>query len=496
MKIIFQKVTLSPKRVIAFWIIMFVCHTMTSCKKLVEAGAPRTSLSQANVYANEASAISVLTGLYQQISQDNQLSGRNSISLTSGLAADEFNLAQEVPSTDLLRYHFVDSLFSNISGSAGTQYWSYFYNYIFECNSAIQGLSSADKLTPRVKNQLLGESKFMRAFFYFYLTNLYGDVPLVLTNDWKANSFLARTTKNVVYQQIIADLLAAQELLSDTYLDGSLQPYSGTVERVRPTKWAATALLARVYLYTQDWTNAETQASAVINKTSLYNLASINEVFLKNSMEAIWQIQPVFSGQNTADGILFLLPNTGPSNNFPVYLSPHLMSAFENDDKRRYNRNWVDSVIVGSTNYFFPYKYKAGFSSDITSVSALSEYLMVLRLGEQYLIRAEARARTNNVGGAQNDLNFIRGRAGLSNTGANDQSSLLNAMAHERQVELFSEFGHRWFDLKRTGSIDAVMSVIRPLKAGGAPWNGYMQLYPILFSDIQKNTNLSQNIGY
>ena len=126
---------------------------------------------------------------------------------------------------------------------------------------------------------------------------------------------------------------------------------------------------------------------------------------------------------------------------------------------------------------------------------------MVLRLGEQYLIRAEARARLgSNLSGAIGDLDKIRSRAGLpliatTNPGIT-QPALIDKIMHERQVELFSEFGHRWFDLKRTNTVDAVMNVVTPLKAAGAPWQPYQALYPIPITELQKAPNLTQNPGY
>jgi hypothetical protein len=114
-----------------------------------------------------------------------------------------------------------------------------------------------------------------------------------------------------------------------------------------------------------------------------------------------------------------------------------------------------------------------------------------LRLAEQYLIRGEARAHQNNVQGAQEDLNIIRSRAGLGATTANDESSLLAVIETERQVELFAEWGHRWFDLKRTGRADAVLSLEK------APnWQSTDRLYPIPFEEIKINPSLTQNPGY
>src|SRR5207253_1054617 len=138
-------------------------------------------------------------------------------------------------------------------------------------------------------------------------------------------------SKQKVYEQIVADLKDAQNLLSSSYLDATLlKSYS---ERVRPTKWTATALLARTYLYMAQYANAEAEASKVIANATLFSLTPLNAVFLKNSSEAIWQLQPVQSGRNTEDAFTFILPPTGPNANVnPVYLSPQLLGAFEVKD--------------------------------------------------------------------------------------------------------------------------------------------------------------------
>jgi hypothetical protein len=117
-----------------------------------------------------------------------------------------------------------------------------------------------------------------------------------------------------------------------------------------------------------------------------------------------------------------------------------------------------------------------------------------LRLGEQYLIRAEARVQQNDITGAISDLNLIRKRAGLPGTLANDKASLLAAIMHERQVEMFTEWGNRWLDLKRTKSVDTIMNIVAPAK--NTTWNSNWQWYPIPVNDIIQDPNLVQNDGY
>lgn len=471
------------------FILLITIHAFNSCKKLVEVDAPRTSTNASNVYASDATAIAVLTGIYTSLSQGLFVTGNRSLSVYGGLSADELTLYRSVSNMQLLSYHR-NSLTSTI---AGYEYWNTLYQFIFKCNSAIEGLSNS-KLRPTVKQQLLGEAKFLRAFFYFYLVNLYGDVPLTITSDYKVNSSISRTNKNEVYKQIVDDLKEAQSFLSSDYLDGSLQAYSGTVERVRPTKAAATAMLARVYLYMADYSNAEEQASSLIANSSMFVLTDLNDVFLKNSLEAIWQLQPVALGWNSPDARLFIIPTKGINKDInPVYLSDFLINSFESTDNRADNwiSKYVDTIPDPDLTYYYAFKYKSA-----TLNAPVTEYIMIFRLAEQYLIRAEARAQQGNIAGAQSDLNEIRMRAGLPNTTAANQSDLFKAIQQERQVELFTELGHRWLDLKRWNLVDQVMSIVTPVKSNGGAWQSYQQLYPVPSSDIEKNSLLHQNIGY
>ena len=153
------------------------------------------------------------------------------------------------------------------------------------------------------------------------------------------------------------------------------------------------------------------------------------------------------------------------------------------------------SGTLPARTFYFPYKYKA-FTPNI-------EGMVVFRLAELYLIRAEARAQQGMLTGnnsAVADLNTIRARAAGTTVGVlppiavTSKEDILAAIAHERQVELFTEWGNRWFDLKRTGMADVVMSVVAPQK--GATWNTDWQLLPIPQNEIIANPKLEQNNGY
>lgn len=477
-----------------------------SCKKLVEIAPPITRVSDESAFREDQTAVAVLNGLYYNIS--NSAAGSINLPLLSGIAglsADELSLWPNANSSLFAYYsNTLVADLTNTSISAGHEYWVEIYGYIFRCNAAIYGLLGSTYLSPTVRTQLIGEAKFMRAFLYFYLVNLYGNVPLVTGTDYEVNRLLPRNSQADVYNHIVKDLKEAKQMLSEDFLDGRLSTYPSLniAERVRPTKWSATALLARIYLFRGEWGQAEAEASTVINTTSLFSLSALNDVFKKNSREAIWQLQPVRSGWNTEVARAFVLTAApvGFSGSKPFYLSPFLVGAFENGDRRGIIGNWVNSYTSGANTYIFPFKYKSAIQND-----PVTEYLMVFRLGEQYLIRAEARANLNNLAGAIADLNILRTRArdlptvavpnplpDLPLTLSKDQ--VLDTVLHERQVELFTEWGHRWFDLKRLGKIDAVMGVTTPFKGG--TWETTDQLFPIPTSDILLNPNLIQNPGY
>ena len=168
-------------------------------------------------------------------------------------------------------------------------------------------------------------------------------------------------------------------------------------------------------------------------------------------------------------------------------LSTQLVGAFESNDTRY--TSWVRKVTT-TVDPLGTFYLATKYNSSVNGV----EYLVMLRVAEQYLIRAEARARQNNLTGAKADINAVRNRSGLGNTTAATQADLLTAILHERQVELFTEQGQRFFDLRRTGNLDAVMNVVAPGKGG--TWATFRQYWPIPTVDLLSNPNLKQTPGY
>jgi hypothetical protein len=475
---------MKPKIVIYLYRALFaiiISSALLSCKKFLDIDPPVTKLESGNVFLNDNTANAVVAGIYSRLNGDGIFSGRTSLSTIMGLSADEFRLITGSEN------ELFDQSYANALNVRSNIFWSRFYQVIVPCNTTLKGLQASTGLTPAVRNQLMGEMYFLRSFLYFYLTEIHGGVPLVLGDDYNENSSIARSTKDQVYTQILSDLSQAEQLLSNNYLNASLTGPGS--ERIRPIKPAALALQARVYLYQQKWKEAEEKASAVIGNKALFDTVSVGSVFLKNSKETIWQLYRGNS-DNTEDANFFIIRDQ-PSPFNPVFIDPGLVSLFDKSKDHRFER-WIGSVTdpVSGDPYYFPYKYHALPNE----TPETEEYLMVLRLSELYLIRAEARARQGLTGTSAEDLNLIRKRAGLDPITSSNPASLLNAIEIERQMELVSEWGHRWLDLKRTGRIDAVMGSATPIKGG--TWSNFKQYFNIPLSEIEANGKLIQNQGY
>jgi starch-binding outer membrane protein, SusD/RagB family len=448
----------------------------TSCKKFLDIGAPKTELVSELVFNDETTAINAITSIYgDMMASNNFFSDASNL----GYAADEL-----VSVSTPVNIYYLNTL----DGGSPDVIWKTGYKYIYQANAVREGVERSS-LPDSTKKQMIGETFFIRAFAHFYMVNLFGDVPYITTTDFRVTNLVVREPVAQVYDKILKDLLAARDLVRVYYMDGSNKQYS---ERIRPNKAVLTAMIARVYLYMGNWAKAEEEATSLITNP-LYSLPTVlTSVFLKNSVETIWQLQPsspTYTNGYIANGYVL----DASFGSFKPLLSPQVLNAFEPGDKRR--TDWVGSYTTPQnvTNRF-AWKYKVNIVSQ-----PQTEYYMVFRLAEQYLIRAEARAQQNNFGGCADDLNKLRARARLTPADLPDHPATLNqaqclaAVAHERQTELFTEWGHRWLDLKRTGKVDEVMAPIKTDK-----WQTTDQLFPIPQLQLQLNPNMTghQNPGY
>ena len=469
------------KRYIYILIAIVIIQALARCKKLINIGLPNNTITTEAVFQTDNQAKSAMAGLYYNMVNDARWFSGTQLTFLTSLSADEL-IPFALTDQHTFAFYSNELLSSSIYVES---LWSTAYSAIYTCNAVIENLELSTSVSDALKRRLIGEAKFIRAFCYFNLVNLFGSVPLVQTTNWHNTNLLERSLSGAIYKSIIKDLVEAQNGLSDEF------SVSGG-ERILPTRWAAKSLLCKVYVYNKDWSAAIGEADAILNNNSFFQLEELDKIFSPQSKEAIWQLK-----QNPLQNNLFASPlgvhfipaqfnsNIPPS----YYLTESLMSAFSLADQRL--AKWVRPTEYSPTGtvYFLPYKYKVG-RGQISG--QYSEYHTVMRLADVYLLRAEARLNNENVPGALEDLNKVRLRSGLQpidNTTSYLQ--LKDSLMHERQLELFCEWGNRWFDLKRWNKADDVLS-----KKSSSVWQIADTLYPVPISEIQKNPNITQNAGY
>ncbi len=467
---------------------LFLLLPSLSCNKLVSVPLPISSVTTGQVYSSDPTATAAMLGIYSYMNTSRSWSNSYT-SIYLALSADELT---DQPSGGEKYDQFLSNDLSTIQNSTRVlqAFWQPAYFEIYSANAVISGVqSSTANVSSGTKNQLTGEAKFIRAFCYFYLTNIFGDVPLNLSTDFNQTVLLHKSPQAEVYNQIVNDLQDAQNLMiSDFSLSGGMP--------IRANKWAATALLARVYEYLGKWQSADSAANAVIS-SGLFNLVPLpvvpevppnvnsdSDAFSANSREAILQLQTVNSSPwCTWEGNWFI-----PVFNPNEWLSSQLVNAFEPGDFRW--SQWVASEVRRGNLYYYPYKYKIRQGSPGTPSP---ENYTLLRFAEQYLIRAEAETNLGNRSDAINDLNVIRNRAGLPNYSDSANGPLMQAIQHEKRIEFFAEWGHRWLDIKRWGIAIQTLDTI-PYKRPNI--DSTQLLYPIPILEIQTDPNLTQNKGY
>jgi starch-binding outer membrane protein, SusD/RagB family len=397
----------------------------------------------------------------------------------------------------------MDNLTYSPTSLSIAEVWNGNYIGIGRCNQALENVPKFT-LDEATKNKYLGETKFLRAWYYFNLVRIYGGVPLisrVFSEDQldEVTAAYTRSTEDEVYKLIEADLNDAINAL----------PAKGVQELGRADKGAAQALLAKVYLYRKNWAKSLELSEAVIS-SGKYGLdadyASLWRQSSENGLESIFEIQ----GQNAEDGwgIGGYFTHQGVRGtvtdgfggwgfNTPT---SDLEAAYESGDVRKsatiYKGGDVlwDGAVVGNDAANPRYNYKAYVSKNKEANYddwSSGKNIRVLRFAETLLINAESANELGQSAKAVEQLNKVRKRAGLGNTSASSQGDVRNAIWKERRVELAMEHD-RFFDLVRQGRAGAV------LRAHGKPFvDGKHEHFPIPLEQILiSNGKLAQNPGY
>ena len=354
--------------------------------------------------------------------------------------------------------------------------WKKIDKHIYQCNGAMAESAGSANIRATGRARLVAKARCIRALLYFHAVDCWGNVPLVVSSDYRLNESIGRTPKEEVYEQIIFDLQYAVQHMGNSY---------PAAERARPNRLTALALLSRVYLFQEQWELAARAATDVIS-SGVYSLeASLTNVFLKGSNEVIWQFAPSTGSSSHTPGFDHL-PINIEDNNLPQFVLDHnLYTSFDLTDRRKIE--WVGTKPSGPNYYAYKYKQR------LSPMAGRTEYTVILRLAEQFLIRAEARAQLNQLPEAIADLNILRLRASAEEFAVTSSTELVLAyVEQERYRELFADWGaHRWFDLKRTGRINAVTGSLK-----GSNWESTDALWPIPLEQLLTNPKLEQNDGY
>ena len=349
--------------------------------------------------------------------------------------------------------------------------WGGLYGTIYIANFMIERIPEIEGVQALVGDRALATAHFLRGLCYFYGAYSFGGMPLVITTDIEINRNIARTSR----EEIIA--FAEQEILQAL---GKLPvaPPSPAFA----SEYAVRAALARFYLYAGNWTAAESYATEVIDSDRYSLDASYPDIVYQDFPdESIFEMGYILGDDPATLNTLFRSRREIIPSNEQV-----LALASDESGDRFASMTFDANNLKGSDNGWAVAKYGTAVDDN--------NNIPLLRLGEVYLIRAEARAqlgKTSGTGSAQEDVNVLRVRANAPQVGSLSQAQMLRVIEDERRFELAFE-GHRWYDLVRTGRSDQLMAVFNP------NWTSTYNLWPIPQREIQSNPGLAdgQNPGY
>jgi hypothetical protein len=438
-------------------IILTICilFTLISCDVLdVE---PQSSIEASEAFKTKKDIDKGILGAYASF-QSLSYYGRT-FQLFSDLSAD--NLSHPLAATAAVYAEVNNNNILPENGSV-SGIWSLAYDGINVANNVILKVPTIEGMTIEEQDKALAELYFVRALNHFNLLNYFGGVPIKLTPTIGVDNLDApRNTVGEVYAQIIDDLTFAADKLSTSS------------NKTRASKFAAKALLARVYLYQKNYPQAIAMATDVINNGDYSLLNNYSDVFTDESSESIFEI---FFSQLERNRIAEYNFPTSLNGRREVEPSADLVSSYQTGDAR-FN---ASLAFAGTSAYAIKY--------DDLSLGA--DNVIVLRLADMYLIRAEAAANlpTVNDQAVRDDINKIRNRANLGSTSETSIPKLVRIIEDERRFEFAFE-GHRWFDLVRTNRAINVLPNVKSIN---------QTLFPIPLDEILTNNDpgMVQNPGY
>ena len=435
---------------------------LSACSNMLDI-EPTDAISSNEAIKDKSGVEKAIAGSYDAF-QLAGLYGRNRVIL-GDLSAD--NLVWSGTNYD---YSQLDNNSVSIENGIIDGMWSGAYDGINRVNNILAALPGIGDLTEDERSHYEGEALFMRALFHFNLLSYFGGVPVMMepTLDL-SNLDRPRNSSGEVFDQIISDLTAAELKL----------PLPSAAPEGKANSFSAAALLARVYLTRfHDENNNEfallaaNKADQVIEQGGFSLVSSYPDLYegTADNSERIFQI--VFSAQDKNRLAEYFYP-TSLAGRYEVAPSESLAQAFDPADSIRL----AASIAKDKDGFLYCNKY--------TELIEGSDPVLVIRLAEMFLIKAEALAYTNgDIEEIRDNIDVIRTRAGLAPTTAATYDELKLAIENERRFEFAFE-GHRWFDLVRTKRAVAVLNI-----------DEYQTLFPIPLSEMSTNKAMTQNPGY
>lgn len=441
---------------LSYILLAFLAILIGGCAKFLDV-QPRASISGENIIVDETSADAALNGVYSALRSYYSVSFQ-SIAYLSG---DNIQWTGSQSQVQEFINHQV-----NAENSTVTNSWRSIYIAINRANQVIKNVEELenDVIDDAIRNRISGEAHFIRALAYFDLARTWGGVPLVTqpTEDVTDNGGLGRSTVEETYTQVLADLNTAEGLLNET---------TNRFKATRKTVWA---LKARYHLYNRNWQEAIDYASRLIEDTENYELLSPYFAFFADGVTG------------TRESVFEIFYNANELNPHRGQWQPQ-----QNGGTRQWapNNDFVNLVndpeLGGSRSALVAIDNQGRWYGNLYYRSPATDPTYVIRIAEQYLIRAEAAAELGLLEQARVDLDAVRTRAGISSTTATDAAELLLAIENERRLEFGLE-AHRWFDLVRTDRATVVLGITDPNRF----------LMPLPAEQLLIDDALEQNPGY
>ncbi|WP_343689058.1 RagB/SusD family nutrient uptake outer membrane protein [Chitinophaga sp.] len=467
-----------------------------ACNKELDVDK-KGSYTTANYWRNESDAVDGITGIYNILLEED-FTGFGEF-VYDNCSDDQYRAGDHPELADIENFTY------DASNAAVKAPWKWKYEMLNRSNSALLYIPNITNISDDVKRRCLGEAHFFRAYAYWRLALIYGDVPMIMEEDIKNGSYnKPKSTIDVVHAQIEADLKAAAILLPESY-DAS--------QAGRVSKGTAWGLLAKLYLYENDFANTILYGDSVITNASYALQTTYKANFTpatSNNSEMLFNVQTL-DGWGYSDFITYHAPRAWGGWDFfePVQ---GLLDEFEDGDPRKdvciMKPGDVINIGTGTATYTASlsstgYHYNKFCAWISTGGLNYSFKYPLMRTSDIYLCVAEAKIRQTGAGAGDAEINAIRSRVGLTKV----SNAGMPALMHERRVELCGE-NERHQDLMRwdkAGIIDITTIYNKPkLTSSGAviqvartftrPKNYY---FPLPQSEIDKSNGvLVQNSNY